>query len=295
MALIEGDFDFLFDLLKDYEGSKAIVTDPPYNIDWKYPSYKDNKSDEEYLELVDHFFNRANKFLDRGEYCIIFINDKYEADYQVIAKRNGFYKRDHIIWHYTFGQHTESKFTLSKTHILYFVKGRSARTDKPVFNWEAVKEESERAKRNDIRFRESGKRFRTMRDVWTDIPRLVWNNYEWLFYSNQLPEKLVERVIAPIYNDKDFLVVDPFMGTGTIPYIAHKMGLKYYACDIDDVAYDISKIRMQFGTKFLHDKLVGKSPKDQHITIKNLVRVPTPTFSETHIKGSNFDLYFDRV
>ena len=32
-----------------------IVTDPPYNVGWKYDSYKDNMSEADYLEMFSHF------------------------------------------------------------------------------------------------------------------------------------------------------------------------------------------------------------------------------------------------
>ena len=43
----------LSDINKDF----TIITDPPYNIGFKYNSYADNLSDEEYIELITNFKN----------------------------------------------------------------------------------------------------------------------------------------------------------------------------------------------------------------------------------------------
>ena len=35
-----------------------IVTDPPYNINFKYNSYKDKKNEQEYMEMLSEFKNK---------------------------------------------------------------------------------------------------------------------------------------------------------------------------------------------------------------------------------------------
>lgn len=268
--MLHVDFRRVLKIAQGISGTKAIVTDPPYNIKWKYPNYDDDMQETEYLCMIDDMFKLGSKVLDNGEYFITFINDKHEANYQILARKYGFYKRDHIIWHYTFGQHTDYKFTLSKTHILYFVKGKDSRTDPPYFDWERVSEMSERAKRNDIRFRESGKSMRTMRDVWIDIPRLVHNSFEWMYYGNQLPEKLVERVIAPIF-ELGGTIIDPFSGTGTIIKVADDFGYDYVGGDSDETAHFLSILRIEHGAKYIHNKLKKLRDKEKWAEIRNMM------------------------
>ena len=44
------------EIIKDLDKENTlIITDPPYNIGWKYDDYKDKISEEEYLELFFHF------------------------------------------------------------------------------------------------------------------------------------------------------------------------------------------------------------------------------------------------
>ena len=44
------------DIIKDLDKDNTlIIIDPPYNVDWKYDSYKDNLKEEDYLKLFEHF------------------------------------------------------------------------------------------------------------------------------------------------------------------------------------------------------------------------------------------------
>ena len=44
------------DVIKDLDKNNTlIITDPPYNVGWKYDSYNDNLEDQEYRDLFMHF------------------------------------------------------------------------------------------------------------------------------------------------------------------------------------------------------------------------------------------------
>jgi len=62
-------------------------------------------------------------------------------------------------------------------------------------------------------------------------------------YSNQIPEKVISNIIKIVAN-KDDVIFDPFMGSGTTPAVASKLEYKYIATDISEKAYNITKNRL---------------------------------------------------
>ena len=63
-------------------------------------------------------------------------------------------------------------------------------------------------------------------------------------YSNQIPEKVISNIIKIVAN-KDDVIFDPFMGSGTTPAVASKLEYKYIATDISETAYNITKNRLR--------------------------------------------------
>jgi site-specific DNA-methyltransferase (adenine-specific) len=62
-------------------------------------------------------------------------------------------------------------------------------------------------------------------------------------YYNQIPEKVIGNIIKIVANESD-IIFDPFMGSGTIPAVASKLGYKYIATDISEKAFNITNKRL---------------------------------------------------
>lgn len=59
MKLIHGDCrDYIDDVVKG-EGNPVIVSDPPFNINYKYRTYKDNLNEDDYYSLIKRVFGTA--------------------------------------------------------------------------------------------------------------------------------------------------------------------------------------------------------------------------------------------
>jgi len=93
------------DLLED--GSiDLIVTSPPYNVDIKYNSHRDDLSYSEYLEFSHKWISRCFEWLkDDGRFCLNVPLDKNKggqqsvgADITTIAKQIGFKYHSTVIW-----------------------------------------------------------------------------------------------------------------------------------------------------------------------------------------------------
>ena len=79
------------------------------------------------------------------------------------------------------------------------------------------------------------------RDVWTDISSL--QGAESLRYPTQKPEALLRRIIEASSN-KDDLVLDCFVGSGTTAAVAEKLGRRWIAADLSRFAISTTRKRL---------------------------------------------------
>ena len=71
-----------------------------------------------------------------------------------------------------------------------------------------------------------------LRDIWDDINAIGPQSNEQENYPTQKPEALIERIIKASSNPGD-LVFDCFMGSGTTPAVAMKLGRRFIGADIN--------------------------------------------------------------
>lgn len=178
--------------LRPPEPADAIVTDPPYNIGHKYGAVRDNIPEDQYLEMMLDFANWS------------FDNTKDDAHLFVIHRPQFFFKYGHMVfvegggWEYSklirwcYNSNTgmsKRSFTTSSRDILWLKKGN------PHFNPKADPEPY--LNPTDKRVKtliESGSPGRAPYDWWVvDIQKNVGKEYAG--YSNQIPTKLLRRII----------------------------------------------------------------------------------------------------
>jgi site-specific DNA-methyltransferase (adenine-specific) len=83
-----------------------VITSPPYNLDIKYNSHKDDLTYEEYLDFSNLWMTRCFEWLKSdGRFCLNIPLDKnkggqksFGADLTTIAKKIGFNYHSTIIW-----------------------------------------------------------------------------------------------------------------------------------------------------------------------------------------------------
>src|SRR5512139_2043954 len=144
-----------------------VFADPPFNIGYKYDKYDDKKAGGRYLAWTRDWIGECVRVLQPHGSLYIAIGDEYAAQIKLILEEElRLTLRNWIIWHYTFGQQTKTKFARSHTHILYFVKDAK----NFVFHDEAVRVISDRQKKySDKRANPAGK---MPDDVWNEYPRV---------------------------------------------------------------------------------------------------------------------------
>ena len=203
-----------------------IFADPPFNIGYKYDKYKDKHKKEHYIAWTKQWMQVCCNVLKPAGSFYIAIGDDYAANVKVIADELGIVMRNWIIWHYTFGQQTKTKFARAHTHIFYFVKdGKDF-----IFNSNVLRIISDRQKvYRDKRANPEGK---IPDDVWNEYPRLCGTFEERAgWHPCQMPESILARIIRASTHEGDW-VLDPFNGSGTTTVVANKLNRRYTGIEI---------------------------------------------------------------
>lgn len=197
-------------VIKDLDKENTlIIIDPPYNVGWKYDTYKDNLSEEQYTELFTHFEGFKLVVIHYIEDIIKYVVPTMSVPEKVVQ------------WVYN------SNMRKQHRSIAFF-------NCKPDFS--KVKQKPKNPE--DVRVNQEVNIY----DWWN--VNLVKNvSKEKEDYCTQIPEQVIGNIIKT--TAKDEVIFDAFMGTGTTLAVASKLGHKYIGCDISPKAYEITKNRLQ--------------------------------------------------
>lgn len=206
------------DIIKDLDKEKTlIITDPPYNVGWSYDTYKDKITEDDYLKLFSHFKGFRFVVIHYIEDIIKYIVPSMGVPTKVVQ------------WVYN------SNFKKQHRSIAFFnCKPDFKKVYQPyknVYHPRILKRIA------------NGSKGSRLYDWW-NINLIKGNSSEKEDYSNQIPEKIIHNIIKIIAKEND-IIFDPFMGTGTTPVVASKLGFKYIATDISDKAYNITNNRLK--------------------------------------------------
>ncbi len=205
-----------------------IFADPPFNIGYKYDKYHDKIKSKNYITWTQDWMTACKRVLKPAGSFYIAIGDDYAANVKIIADELGLVMRNWIIWHYTFGQQTKTKFARSHTHIFYFVNDEKNFT----FNAHAIRVPSDRQLiYNDKRANSVGK---MPNDVWKQYSRVCGTFKErqgW--HPCQMPAMLLKTIVAASSNSGD-CVLDPFMGSGTTAVASCELDRNYVGVEMSE-------------------------------------------------------------
>jgi len=190
LKLYNADFRTIIDSIQfDY-----IITDPPYNVGYKYPDYKDVMPEDKYIEMLSHLNKYRTAMIHYAEdFC------------GVVGEAMGRPNRC-VSWCYSSNLPRQSRM------IAWF-------NCAPDFN--LVKQPYKNP--NDKRIKkliENGSEGARLYDWWSDI-QLIKNvsKDKVETFTNQIPIPLLERIIKLTTNEGD-TILDPFFGSGSL----------YFAC-----------------------------------------------------------------
>jgi len=203
-----------------------IVTDPPFAIEFSakksnYNRKADNVMDgyaeissKNYLSFSQTWISESYRILKETGSIYIVSGWTNLKDILIAIEEAGFHVLNHIIWKYQFGVFTKKRFVTSHYHIILAVKNKS----KYFFN--KIEHYPE-----DVWFIKC--------EYWRGRPKT----------PTKLPEKLVEKMI--LYSSQtEWLVLDPFVGSGTVPFVAKKLGRKFLGFEVVPDYYEFALKRI---------------------------------------------------
>jgi len=211
-------FDIIDELNYDY-----ILTDPPYNIKYPYPDYKDNLNSIEYSNLFKPFKNKKAIIIHYPE-----------AICNIICKELGNVNKI-INWCYN----NNSSFKAHRTIAFYNCNPNFNNVKQPYKNI------------NDKRIMkliEKGSIGARSYDWISDIQIIKNISKEKIgSFTNQIPIKLLERIILLTTKEGD-IILDPFFGSGSLYFACKNTGRK---C----IGIEQSLIHLKSFDERLHKKL----------------------------------------
>jgi len=224
-----------------------IVSSPPYNIG---KEYEDRQHLAEYLgqqrivlaECVRVLKTSGSLFWQVGAYSNSGTLIPLDVRFFPIIEDLGMYPRNRIIWVRQHGLHGRNKFSARHETILWFTKSNDYKffldpirvpqkyQDKKAWRGE---------KKGELTCNPLGK---NPGDIW--IFRNVKHNHEeQTVHPAQFPEDMVARIILSTTEPGD-VVLDPYMGTGTVAVVARDHERHYIGAEIDKDYHSVALRRL---------------------------------------------------
>jgi site-specific DNA-methyltransferase (adenine-specific) len=217
-----------------------VVTSPPYNVDIKYNSHKDDITYADYLEFSEKWMTRCYEWLkDEGRFCLNIPLDKNKggqqsvgADLTTVAKRIGFQYHSTVIW---------NEGNISRRTAWGSWKSASAPFVIAPVELIVVLYKNKWKKTGGSRL--------------SDVSReefMQWTNGMWTFNGESkkrighpapYPIELPHRCIK-LFSYVDDVVLDPFSGSGTTMIAAVKNNRRGIGIDVDKKYCELARKRI---------------------------------------------------
>ena len=206
-----------------------IVTSPPYDVDLKYETYKDNIPYEQYLEFAEKWLTKCYDFAkDEGRFCLNMPLDKNKggqqsvcADITTIAKKVGWKYHATIIWN----EQNISRRTAWGSWLSASAPFVIAPVEVIVVLYKKRWKKTDGSKISDI-----------TRDEFIEWTNGVWNfngeSKNKIGHPSPYPIELPKRCIK-LFSFVGDTVLDPFLGSGTTLVACLLNNRKGIGVDID--------------------------------------------------------------
>jgi len=231
-----------------------IITSPPYNIGIKYNSHKDNMPFDEYLNWMNEFGKMCSRVLKENGSLFFNIGDKVSDEFRSfkVAQQiaNSLKLQNTIHWiksiaipelNINIGHYKPINSTrfLNNFHefIFHFTQTKNVKIDKLAIGVPY-------ADKSNINRWKHGKNNGDLRDrgnVWFIPYDTVQSGKD---HPASFPKKLPEMCIKLHGFNKDTIVLDPFLGSGTTCVVAKELGCKWIGFEIDPIYVKISEEKL---------------------------------------------------
>ena len=245
---------------------QLIFADPPYNLsgnglktkgsktggDWSMINESwDKMRDSDFLSFTNERIKQSYSVLKENGSIFIACSYHNMGESIMCLKNNGFDIKNIITWNKSNAMPNMTRRVLTHTteFVIWATKGKGW-----IFNYSILKDLNPDKKKDGTT--------KQMRDLWT-MPlcqgkeRLKDYASSKALHPTQKPEELLKRIILGFSNEND-IILDPFAGSGTTPYVAQKYNRKFIA--IEKEAKYVKAINNRLNTSsfkeesFLKDK-----------------------------------------
>jgi len=214
-TVYHGDIADLISKLK-YD---IIITDPPYNIGYKYPDYDDNMFEEDYIEMLSCMQAQPTVIIHYPEAICNYVYSALGPVKKIIN------------WCY----HNNCSYRAHRTIAFFGCTPDFKRVRQPY--------KDPKDKRN-IKLMENGSTGARMNDWFSDIQIIKNSSKEKCSdFTNQIPIALLERIILMTTNEGD-VILDPFFGSGSLYFACKKTNRKCIGIDISKTHLECFKKRI---------------------------------------------------
>lgn len=225
----------------DDESVNLVFADPPFNLGKKYESHMDDSlTTETYLRWTERWVKEAIRILKPGGSIFIWNLPKWNTYISGMLEKK-LTLRHWIAVDMKYGLPISGKLYPAHYSLLYYIKG-----SKPaVFNSERIPLDVCHTCGHELKDyggykNKMNPKGVNLSDVWNDIYPVRHSKYK-NRGSNELPVKLLDRIISMTTNEGD-TVFDPFGGSGTTYAVAEMLNRKWIGSEIGPVDQIIERL-----------------------------------------------------
>jgi len=238
------------ELLKKLPDSSVdlIVTSPPYNIGKEYETRACLKSylDDQKMVLTECYRvlkSTGSIFWQVGSYTVDGTLVPLDIKFFPILEELGMLPRNRIIWVRQHGLHASKKFSGRHETILWFTKTKDFK-----FNLDNIRVPQKWQNKTSYRGDNAGELTcnpdgKNPSDIWL-FRNVKHNHEEQTIHPAQFPEDMITRVILAVTDEND-IVLDPYMGTGTVAIVAKDFKRQYIGSELDEKYIDVAQRRLE--------------------------------------------------
>lgn len=241
-----GDCIKLFKKLPD-ECVDLVVSSPPYNLGKEYEA---KRALSIYLEEQAVVLGECARILKKSGsifWQIGAFSDKgmlIPLDIRIFPILESFnlIPRNRIMWVRQHGLHAQNKFSCRHETILWFTK-----SDKYKFFLDTIRVPQKYQNKKSYRGENKGELScnpdgKNPGDIWA-FRNVKHNHEEQTIHPCQFPEDMIARIILSTTERGD-VVLDPYMGTGTVAIVSKNHGRHYLGAETDSKYYDVALRRL---------------------------------------------------
>jgi adenine-specific DNA-methyltransferase len=245
-TIYHGDCRDLLSRLPD-ASVDLVVSSPPYNLGKEYEAKKalDHYLEEQAIVLREcarvlsdkgSIFWQVGAFSDSG--MLIPLDVKFFP----ILEGLGLVPRNRIIWIRQHGLHARRKFSARHETLLWFTK-----SDNYSFNLDPIRVPQKYQNKKSWRGENKGELTcnpggKNPSDIWL-FQNVKHNHEEQTIHPCQFPEDMIARIVLAVTAPDD-VVLDPYMGTGTVAVVARDHGRRYLGAEMDSRYYEVAQRRI---------------------------------------------------